>query len=337
MSAFEAARDLWLGNKLPKDELRFLQLNSPSDPAVTSSFRLGAAAQIVIGLSALSAAYLHRLRTGIEQNVSVDARHAVLEFLGYYQVQGQLAPSKDSLWDSIAGLYKTQDDSYVRIHTNFPHHRSGILEILGLTGSSTDVTREEVAEALFRWDSKSFEEAAAERGMCATALRSFDEWDRHAQAQALRGVPPVSIKKVGEAPKRSTARTDKPPGQPLDGVKILDLTRVLAGPVCGRTLAMYGADVLWITSPRLPSLPLIDLDTSRGKRTAQLDLTEPADRVSLRTLVDGADVFLQAYRPGGLEEKGFGVEELVKMHPGIVCANLRAWGWDGPWSNRRAV
>lgn len=170
--------------------------------------------------------------------------------------------------------------------------------------------------------------------MVATALRSFEEWDKHPQAEAIRGIPPVTVVKVGDAPKR---KSNGNYATPLEGVRVLDLTRVLAGPVCGRTLAAYGAEVLLITSPKLPDLPNIDVETSRGKRTAQVDLTSADDRASLHSLVHEADVFLQAYRPGGLRDKGFGVEDLVKEKPGIVYASLCAYGWEGPWKNRRGV
>ena len=186
--------------------------------------------------------------------------------------------------------------------------------------------------------------------MVATAMRSFREWDPHPHAKALLGTLPVSIRKVGEAPKRSL-----PSGKsPLEGIRVLDLTRVLAGPVCGRTLAgkerclhnersglMYsaahGADVLLITSPRLPALPFLDTDTSRGKRTTQLDLTEDEDRKVLSQLTKDADVFLQSYRPGGMAAKGFGVEDVVRIKPGVVYASLNAYGWEGPWNDRRGV
>lgn len=99
----------------------------------------------------------------------------------------------------------------------------------------------------------------------------------------------------------------------------------------------HGADVLWITSPKLPALPNLDVDTSRGKRTTQLDVNDPVDHQKLARLVKDADVFLQAYRPGGLAGKGFGVDEVIQARPGIVYASLTAYGWDGPWKTRRGV
>ncbi|KAH9932925.1 CoA-transferase family III [Fomitopsis serialis] len=321
------ARLIWEANGLPPQALSSLKLSPDADPAVNSSYRLGTAAQTVTGLSGLAAAQFHQLRTGIEQEVSVDARHAVLEFKSesWYTINGAL-PS-GTLFDPLAGLYKTKDDSYVRLHTNFPHHRQGILDILQCAP-----TREAVAAALLHWNAVDFETEASSRKMVATALRSFDEWDAHPQGQALANTPPVQLIRIGDAPRREVKGGYT---RPLEGIRVLDFTRVLAGPVCGRTLAAHGADVLLVSSPKLPALPFLDTDTSRGKRATQLDLTAAADREVLSNLVKDADVFLQAYRPGGLCDKGFGPEDVAGARPGIVYASLTAYGWEGPWKDRR--
>ncbi|KAF5376806.1 hypothetical protein D9757_008876 [Collybiopsis confluens] len=332
-----AVRSLWLstGGGLPQECLQKLTLSEDPDTAVNSSFKIASAAQTTIGLAALSAAHFHELQTGTRQTITVNARHAVLEFRSeaYYTLDNQLP---GSIWDSIAGLYKTKDDSFVRIHTNFPHHRHGILNILKLPDSA-ETTREQVQDALLRWNAVDFEDAAAQAGMCAFALRSFEQWNQHPQAIALRDTPPVTVMKIGDAPKRKKVKFK--PIYPLEGIRVLDLSRVLAGPIAGRALAAYGAEVLLVTSPNLPALPNIDVDTSRGKRTTQLDLTQERDRADLQRLTRDADVFLQAYRPGSLNKKGFGVKELVGMkrkhEHGIICASLCAWGWDGPWKDRR--
>ncbi|KAJ3996636.1 CoA-transferase family III domain-containing protein [Lentinula boryana] len=330
---------LWLstGGGLPRESLQSLILSNEPDCAITSSFKIASAAQTTIGLAALSAAHFHELRTGVEQTVSVNARHAVLEFRSeaYYTLESQ-APG--ALWDTIAGLYRTKDGKFVRLHTNFPHHRLGILSILGLPDSS-EIKRNQVQGALMQWDANEFEEKAAESGMCAFALRTFDEWDRHPQGLALRNEPPVTVIKIGDAPRREISSPSSSYKHPLENIKVLDLSRVLAGPVAGRTLAVHGADVLLVTSPKLPALPTLDVDTSRGKRTTQLDLNLAEDKQKLQELIFDADVFLQAYRPGALEDKGFGTLDVVKMkgnrNHGIICANLCAWGWEGPWKHRR--
>ncbi|KAF7983698.1 hypothetical protein HWV62_19623 [Athelia sp. TMB] len=323
------ARALWHAAGLPPAALSALTFTpaSGADPAVNSSFRLGTAAQTAIGVSALAAAHFHALRTGIEQGVAVDARHAILEFQSelFYTLDGQ--PPAGSMWDPLAGVYATAD-GFVRLHTNFPHHRAGLLALLQCPA---DADRATVQAALRPWRATAFEDAAAACGMVASALRTFEEWDAHPQAAALARQPPVTITKVGDAPRRAPT----PGKRPLEGIRALDLSRVLAGPVCGRTLAAHGADVLLLTAPHLPALPLLDADTARGKRAAQLDLRTPAGRDTLAGLVEGADVFLQAYRPGGLAEKGFGVADVVRARPGIVYASLTAYVWEGPWKDRR--
>ncbi|KAJ3850250.1 CoA-transferase family III domain-containing protein [Lentinula lateritia] len=323
------ARDLWLstGGGLPEDSLSSLTLSKEPDCAINSSFKIASAAQTTIGLAGLSASYFHELRTGVKQTVLVDARHAVLEFRSeaYYTLENR---PPGSVWDTIAGLNKTRDDKFIRVHTNFPHHRRGILSILGLT-DSPDLTRDHVQKAFLQWDADAFEEKAAESGMCAFVSWTFEEWDRHPQGLALKNVPPVTVTKIADAPKRQISFFSSYE-HPLQNVKVLDLSRVLAA---------HGADVLLVTSPKLPALPALDVDTSRGKRTTHLDLTCAEDKEKLQKLILDADVFLQAYRPGALEGKGFGTHEIVKMKGdrdhGIICANLCAWGWDGPWKSRR--
>ncbi|OSX61155.1 hypothetical protein POSPLADRAFT_1146724 [Postia placenta MAD-698-R-SB12] len=321
------ASELWKALDLPTEVLSHLHLSPVPDPAVNSSFKLGTAAQTAIGLSGLSAAHFHQLRTGLKQDVTVDARHAILSFKSevYYTVDGELPAN--TLLNNLWGLYKTKDNSYVRLHTNFPHHHQGILDILQCAP-----TKDAVAAALLQWNAIEFETTASARKMVATALRSFNEWDTQPQGAALENTPPVQLLKIADAPRRELRGN---PSRPLDGIRVLDLTRVLAGPVCGRTLAAHGADVLLITSPNLPALPFLDADTSRGKRTTQLDLTTVAGRDALAGLAKDADVFLQGYRPGGLAAKGFGPADVAAARPGVVYASLTAYGWEGPWAERR--
>ncbi|KDN36871.1 hypothetical protein RSAG8_10569, partial [Rhizoctonia solani AG-8 WAC10335] len=304
------------GLKLPLQATKKLELTGPNDPVVPSSFRIGAVAQATIACSALSSAYVHQLRHGRDepQTVTVNSRHAVLDFKSesWVTLDGKLTPD---IWDPLAGVYKTKD-GYVRIHTNFPHHRDIILTTLNLPTRPVP-SRDQVAKAFESWSSREFEDAATQAGGCVSKIRSFDEWDAHPHAIHSAGSPP------------------NPGDMPLAGVRILDLTRVIAGPVCGRTLAAHGADVIWVTSPNLPDLPALDIDTSRGKRTIQLDLNNESDLATFKSLLKGADVLLQSYRPGALARRGFGPETLAKEYPGIITANLSAYGTDGPWGGRR--
>ncbi|KAH7334243.1 CoA-transferase family III domain-containing protein [Rhizoctonia solani] len=325
---------LWAlpGLKLPLQATKKLELVGPADPVVPSFFRMGTVAQATIACSALSSAYIHQLRHGREepQSVSVNSRHAVLDFKSesWITLDGKLTPD---IWDPLAGVYKTKD-GYVRVHTNFPHHRDIMIATLNLPTRPVP-SRDQVAEVFKSWSSQEFEDAATHAGGCVSKIRSFDEWDAHPHAVHSAGNPPLSLTKTGEAPVWDVPT--KAGDMPLAGVRVLDLTRVIAGPVCGRTLAAHGADVIWVTSPNLPDLPALDIDTSRGKRTVQLDLDNESDLAIFRELLKDADVLLQSYRPGALARRGFGPEALAREYPGIITANLSAYGTDGPWGGRR--
>lgn len=299
---------------------------SGADPALPSSFRVGTAAQATIAGAGLAAAEIWRQRTRRAQTVAVDMRHAAVEFRSerYMRVNGK---PPGPAWDKIAGVYETGDGRKVRLHTNFPHHRDGILKLLGC-----DYDRAAVQAALMHWDGEKFETAAAEARMVATMMRAPAEWAAHPQGQAVARLPLLEITRIGEAPAGSLSRN---PERPLSDVRVLDLTRVIAGPVCGRALAAHGADVMRVTAPHLPGLPELDIDTGRGKLSAAIDLRATDDRDWLRGLAREAHVFVQGYRPGGLAAKGFSPDALAELRPGIVVVTLSAYGHDGPWGNRR--
>ena len=319
----EALAGLWAGAGLDAEALERVRLTG-AEPVLPSSFAVGIAAQTSIAAAGLAAAEFHRLRGGPAQRVSVDMRHAGAEFRSerYVRVDGMAAPDP---WDPIAGLYPTAD-GWVRLHTNFAHLRAGVVRLLGCADE-----RGAVAAALLGWRAEAFESAAAEAGMCVTALRSFTRFDAHPQGIALAAQPVISIERIGDAPAELAPAADRP----LAGIRVLDLTRIIAGPVCGRTLAAHGAEVLLITGPHLPAIPSLVIDTGRGKRAAQLDLRTADGRACLAELVRGADVFVQGYRPGGLAACGFGPADTARLRPGIVHVSLSAWGPDGPWAGRR--
>ena len=295
-------------------------------PIYASSFRVADAAQATIGAATLAVAELHRRRGGPAQTARVERRHATLEFHSerYLRLDGAEAPAR---WDDIAGTYQCRDDRWVRLHTNFPHHRARVLALLGCEGN-----RAAVGAALSCWQALDFEQAAAEAGCCVSAMRSFAEWDAHPQGEAVGALPPVRIEKIGEAPP-----TPLPPAaaRPLAGLRVLDLTRVIAGPVCGRTLAAHGADVLHVSAAHLPSFDDLLPDTGRGKRSAAIDLRSAEGQATLRGLAASADVFLQGYRPGAVASHGFAPAALAALRPGIVCTSLSAYGEVGPWGDRR--
>lgn len=301
-----------------------------ADPVLPSSFRIGEAAQACIAAVGLAAAAVHRARGGGRQRVAVDARHAAVEFRSerHLRVEGAAPPDP---WDSIAGAYACRDGRVVRLHTNFPHHRAGILRLLGCEG-----TREAVAAALARRHAFAFEDEATASGMCVAAMRSFAEWDADGpagrQAAVLRAMPVLEIARIGEAAARPLPALAE---RPLAGLRVLELTRVIAGPVAGRALAAHGAEVLHVGAPHLPAVDTLVKDTGRGKHCAMLDLREEEGRTALRGLAAGADAFVQSYRPGALAGLGFGAEELARLSPGIVVGELCAYGWDGPWAGKR--
>ncbi|MDB5369708.1 MAG: acyl-CoA transferase/carnitine dehydratase [Roseomonas sp.] len=318
---------LWHAAGLPAGALDWLDLGG-SDPVLPSSFAVGGAAQASIAAMALAAAELHHQRGGPRQRVSVAMRHAAAAFRSERLLRIGAAEAPE-LWDAIAGLYPTGGGGWVRLHTNFTHHRDGVLRLLGLPAGGAE--RATVARALLDWRAGAFEDAAAAAGLCVTASRDFAEWDAHPQGQATARQP-VTLERIGDAP------PEPPPpaaAQPLAGLRVLDLTRIIAGPVASRALAAHGADVMLVTGPHLPSIPALVVDSGRGKRSAHVDLRAPGGVATLEGLARGADVFLQGYRPGGLAGRGFGVERLAALRPGIVCANLSAYGEAGPWHDRR--
>jgi hypothetical protein len=191
--------------------------------------------------------------------------------------------------------------------------------------------KEDMAAAAAKWEGKALEDAFMTSGGCGAFARTTGEWAQHPQAAAVASLPLVEIVRITNAPPEPLPRGERP----LAGVRVLDLTRVLAGPTCARTLAEHGADVLKITAPHLPNSGSVELDTGLGKLSAHLDLRNQQDVETLLTLVRGADVFSQSYRPEALASRGFSPEALAEIRPGIVCVELRAWGREGPWRERR--
>jgi crotonobetainyl-CoA:carnitine CoA-transferase CaiB-like acyl-CoA transferase len=325
MSASDILHDLWRQAGLPADALPLARLTG-ADPVLPSSFAVGAAAQGSIVAAALAACELGHARGVPRQAVAVDMRHAALECTGWFSLDGRVP----ELWDAVSGLYRTAD-GWVRIHANFAHHREGALRLLGLDPATA--VRADAEAAMAGWRALDFEDAAAARGLVATALRRFDEWDATPQGEAIAAQPLFTIERIGDAAPLALPplREDQ---RPLAGLRVLDLTRILAGPVGGRALAAYGADVLLVNSPRLPNIEAI-ADTSRGKLSTHVDLRTDEGQAALRRLAGQAHVFVQGYRPGGLEALGFGPAQLAALRPGIVCVSLTAYGTQGPWAGRR--
>ncbi|MFE2235645.1 CoA transferase [Streptomyces sp. NPDC059442] len=208
-------------------------------------------------------------------------------------------------------------DGWVRTHANYPHHRAALLTALGVDAES----EEAVAAAIAERPAVEVETAVYAAGGLAVALRTPREWAAHPQGREVAARPLLTAERLDDAAPGRDRRDGRPP-------RVLDLTRVIAGPVATRTLALLGADVLRIDPPHRPELPDQHTDTDIGKRTAALDLARPSDRRTLDELLDSADVLVTGYRPGALERFGL-------HRPGLVVARLSAWGDYGPWGERR--
>jgi crotonobetainyl-CoA:carnitine CoA-transferase CaiB-like acyl-CoA transferase len=296
-----------------------------ADPVLRTLYRVGAAGAAALGAVGLAASELWFLRTGRRQQVKVDLRAAVASLRSgfYLRIDGKPPPAP---WDPMSGFYPVRDGRWVSIHCNFANHRAAALKVLG-----TGEDRAKASEASSRWHGVDLEDAIHAAGGCAGLARRAGEWAAHPHAAAVATQPLLEILRIGEAPPKPLPQGDRP----LSGVRVLDLTRVLAGPTCAKTLAEHGADVLKITAAHLPDSGAIEFDTGIGKLAAHLDLRTTEGAATLRRLLGGADVFSQSYRPGALAARGFSPEEAAKLRPGIVCVSLNAWGQTGPWKDRR--
>lgn len=325
MDPREALQNIWTTGDMPPDALRHAILTG-ADPVLPSSFAVGTAAQSPVAAAALAACELGHTRGQARQNVTVDMQHAALECSGWFSLDGRVPEQ----WDKFSGLYRCAD-GWVRIHANFAHHRDGALRLLGLDPQTAQ--RADAERAMLSWRALDFEQAAADAKLVAAAFRSFDAWDQHPQGRAVAALPLMHFERIGDAPPQVLPALSED-DRPLAGIRVLDLTRILAGPVCGRALAAYGADVMLVNSPKLPNIESI-ADTSRGKLSVHADLQTAEGRATLEQLLAGAHVFVQGYRPGGLDALGFDPQAAAARRPGIVYVTLSAYGETGPWRGRR--
>jgi crotonobetainyl-CoA:carnitine CoA-transferase CaiB-like acyl-CoA transferase len=295
-------------------------------PLLRTRFAAADAAAAALAAGGVAAATIHAQRTGQSSDVRVERRHAEASLLSFAMQrfldparapEMRLAPEQRT---AAAGFHPTLDGRMVYLHAGFPHNTRGLLELLGVADE-----RAAVRAAVASRTGQELEDAIARAGLCGALVRDADEWDASDAGVALAARPVVDVVQVGDSPPMPFPETD---------IRVLDLTRVLAGPTCARTLAMYGADSLRIGAAYLPSIPMFVTDTGLGKRSAFVDLKTQSGCATLRRLIGEADVFSQGYRSGALDRLGFGVADVVRARPGIVYVSINCYGHEGAWRTR---
>ncbi|MEE4361027.1 MAG: CoA transferase [Pseudomonadales bacterium] len=312
MESIEAALGLDRGAEVV-GEARFPSCFAVSDLAAAAVGAVGASVAALVselGLAPQAPA------------VRVDQRLASLWCLQSIVPIGWSLPP---VWDAVAGDYTAQND-WIRLHTNLPRHRAAALAVLGVTAE-----RARVAEAVARWDADALEQDIIAAGGVAARMRSVEAWAAHPQGRAVGDEPLITW---GSSPVRRPRAWPATLEQPLNGLRVLDLTRVLAGPVATRTLAGFGAQVLRIDPPGWEEANLVP-DITLGKHCACLRLDDAKDRACFEALLSEADLLVHGYRPDALDRLGYGAATRARLAPALLEVTLDAYGWTGPWATRR--
>jgi hypothetical protein len=298
------------------------QVDFSGEGALPSAFAVTDFAAGAVGVAAAAIAELIAKCCNGHAQATVDRRLASMWFGFSIRPQGwELPPA----WDAVAGDYATKD-GWIRLHTNAPHHRKIALSVL-----HAPEERSAVATAVSHWRAEELENAIVQFRGCAAAMRSIDEWRTHPQGMAVAAEPLVHR----EVFRRNAVATwPFDAARPLAGIRVLDLTRVLAGPVATRFLAGFGADVLRIDPPDWDE-PSLAPEVTLGKRCAKLDLRTRDGMATFEKLLAEADVLVHGYRPGALESLGLDAERRRSIRPQLIDVSLDAYGFDGPWHGRR--
>jgi len=304
----------------PVERLRFV----PAPGVLPTRLPIASIAAGTIAASGLAAAALRHRCGGALQEVGVDLRAAALAMAAsdFLLVDGRAVKT----WSPATGYYPVRDGRWVYLHGEFPHLLAGLARLFG-----AEPNRDSIAARMAGWSAEEVETACGEQGLCGVVTRTRAQWAEHPQCRATAALPVVSIERIGDGPPLAPGAG----ARPLDGVRVLDLSRLIAGPMAGRTLAEHGADVMLVSGPHLPSSEPLVIDTGFGKRAAAIDLRTAEGDATLRRLVAGADVFIDAYRPGSLAARGYSAGELARLRPGIVNVSISAFSQAGPWRARR--
>jgi len=304
-----------------------------ADPVFSTRFKVAETCAAVLGGVGVAISDIWEQKTGRRQKVAIDVPHAAAGLRSSHYLRrpgpdGAFRPIINQQHQAMIAItqpWRTKDGRWVLPHFGLPNLEARMLKLLGCEPNPPSV-----ASAVAKWDALELEAAIDEARVCGGMVRSNAEWLAHPHGQVLAAKPIVEISKIGD----SDPEPLPPGGRPLSGIRALDLTRILAGPMAARTLAEHGADVLMVTAARLPQIPEHVLDTSHGKRSTFLDLALKDDVACLRALVRGADVFSQGYRPGAIAKLGFAPDAVAALRPGIIYASINCYGADGPFSHR---
>jgi crotonobetainyl-CoA:carnitine CoA-transferase CaiB-like acyl-CoA transferase len=283
------------------------------------------AAVACVGVALMAAATLQEHRGRVVDRVGLNRAHVATAVRSerYFLRGGQSAGTG---FAPLSRFWRASD-GWIRTHANYPWHRAALLEALGAADDA-----DHVASTLLELPGEVAEERIFAAGGVAAAVRPLSQWQRHPHGQAIAQAPLIEHQSFENAkPRRRGAGS-----LPATGVRVLDLTRVIAGPVCTRYLGALGADVLRVDPPNHPDMRSGDVaDTLLAKRSAALDLASPEGQATLEHLLNRTDVLVCGYRPGALDRFGLGPTSIADRHPGLVGIYLSAWGWSGPWANRR--
>ena len=299
-----------------------------NDPVVQSRFKVGEVSSAAMVANAVAANDIWQLRNngGVPQKIRIDKKAAAASLRSYAHLEIEGKPPLATGWtEPTVSYYRCRDGRFLHLQGTFPHQRDQTLKFLACNNSI-----EEIAAKIILRDSFDWEEDLAKERLCGAVIRSREEWLIHPQGRAMRDVPIVEVIKVadGEPEPLSPAR------RPLSSVRVLDLTRVLAGPIGTRTLAAHGADVLHVRREGLAMIELFAADTNHGKLSTFLDLKLDTDANCLRSLARDGDIFVQGYRTGVMNRLGFGLEDLLSLRRNIIYVSLNCYGHTGPWVNR---
>ena len=303
------------------------------DPVLTTRYKIGETCAAVLGGVGLAVSDIWELKTGRRQEVAIDARRAAATLKSSYLMQ---QPDETGAFQDVINPnhehmiqctqpWPTKDGRWFLPHFGLPNLKERVLKVLGCAFEPAAIR-----DAVATWDALDLEAAIDEARACGGMVRSNEEWLTTEHGQVLAGKPIVEITKIADSDPEPFPEGPRP----LSGIRALDLTRILAGPIAGRTLAEHGADVLMIAADGVPQIMEHVMDTSHGKRSTFLDLKTAEGADTLKRLVRDADVFSQGYRPGVMAKHGFAPEDLAKARPGIVCLSISCFGADGPFSHR---